>query len=298
MIFSKKKIITHDGSFHTDDIFACAALSMLLDNRGEKFEIIRTRDDEIIKKGDYVLDVGGFYDPSMNRFDHHQFGGAGKRSNGVEYSSFGLLWEKWGEDLAGSKEVKEQVEKRLVMPIDAGDNGMDLVEAKHEVFPYFIQNMFVSMQPTWKEDEGETDEIFLRCVEIAKSVLMREITQARDGLEAKSAVIQAYENTPDKRIIILDKKYPFSETFQNFPEPLFVVFPRPSDGFWAVKAVREDRRSFKNRKNLPNIWGGLRDQQLQNVTGVTDAVFCHRALFLAVAKSKEGAVELAKKALV
>ena len=74
-----KKLVTHDGSFHTDDIFACATLSILLDKNKENFEVIRTRDEEIIKNGDYVFDLGGIYEPEKNRFDHgRQFAHAKK----------------------------------------------------------------------------------------------------------------------------------------------------------------------------------------------------------------------------
>ncbi|PIZ87309.1 hypothetical protein COX93_01400, partial [Candidatus Nomurabacteria bacterium CG_4_10_14_0_2_um_filter_30_12] len=59
MEMNKIKLITHNGSFHSDDIFATATLSLLLEKRGESFEIIRTRDEEIIKNGDYIFDVGG-----------------------------------------------------------------------------------------------------------------------------------------------------------------------------------------------------------------------------------------------
>ena len=72
-----KKLVTHNGSFHSDDIFAAATLIIYLEKRGEKYEIIRTRDQEIIKTGDYVFDVGGVYDEATNRFDHHQKGGGG-----------------------------------------------------------------------------------------------------------------------------------------------------------------------------------------------------------------------------
>ena len=61
--------------------------------------------------------------------------------------------------------------------------------------------------------------------------------------------------------------------------------------------MRKEKNSFKNRKDFPTIWAGLRDEKLQKVTGVSDSIFCHRGLFLAVAKSKEGAVKLAKLAL-
>jgi uncharacterized UPF0160 family protein len=61
--------------------------------------------------------------------------------------------------------------------------------------------------------------------------------------------------------------------------------------------MRKEKKSFINRKDLPFSWSGLRDEEFQKVTGVSDAVFCHRALFLAVAKSKEGAIKLAQLAL-
>ena len=41
MFNKKKKIITHNGSFHADDVFAVATLKLALPN--EKIGIIRTR---------------------------------------------------------------------------------------------------------------------------------------------------------------------------------------------------------------------------------------------------------------
>jgi uncharacterized UPF0160 family protein len=294
---SNKKLITHNGSFHSDDIFAAATLSLLLEKNGESFEIIRTRDSEIIKKGDYVFDVGGVYDEKNNRFDHHQIGGAGKHENGIEYSSFGLVWKKFGLELTGSEKAAELIDKRLVAPIDASDNGFDLVESKHEIFPYFIQDFFLAMNPTWREIDLSKDEMFLKCVEIAKNILTREIIQAGDSVIAKELVNSIYQNAKDKRIIILDKDYPYENILNNFPEPIFVIYPRITDNFWGVKAMRENPKTFKNRKDFPKSWAGLRDEELQKITGVKDAVFCHRALFLVVAKSKEGAIKLAELAL-
>src|SRR3989338_8586955 len=114
-------------------------------------------------------------------------------------------------------------------------------------------------------------------------------------------VVSIYKNTQDKRIIVLDKKYPFEYTLHNFPEPLFVVYPRENDeggDTWGVKSVREDPKTFKNRKNFPKSWAGLRDEDLEKASGVLDAVFCHSGLFMAVAKSKEGAIKLAKLAIM
>jgi uncharacterized UPF0160 family protein len=308
-----KKLITHDGSFHSDDVFACATLCLLLEKNNEQFEIIRTRDEKIIKnvKADdgYVFDVGGIYDEKENRFDHHQIGGGGKRS-GIEYASFGLVWKKFGKILTGNEKVAEIIDKRLAMPIDAFDNGFDLVENKYEITPYYIQHFFFAMRPTWKEEKSSAnkddalhdfakskDEMFFETVKIAKKVLTREIIQTQDMLLAEELVISIYKNTKDKRIIVLDKNYPWEYIINNFSEPLFVIHYKEADNSWQVGAVKENPKTFVNRKNFPKLWAGLRDEELINVTGVQDAVFCHRGLFLAVAKTKEGAMKLAQIAV-
>jgi uncharacterized UPF0160 family protein len=38
-------------------------------------------------------------------------------------------------------------------------------------------------------------------------------------------------------------------------------------------------------------------KDLQKVTGISDATFCHRSLFYAVAKSKKGAIKLVELAI-
>lgn len=295
---SKKILVTHNGSFHTDDIFACAALSLLLEKEKKQFEIIRTRDEEIIKNADYVFDVGGVYDEEKNRFDHHQVGGAGRRENGIEYASFGLVWKKLGKEICGSDEGRDLIDLKIAAPIDAFDNGFDLVENKYPgVSPYYIQHIFFSMHPTWREENSNRDEIFLKCVAIAKEILSREIIQVQDSILAEKEVISIYKNSTDKRIIVLDKNYPAQYAMQGFPEPLFIIYPRATDNYWGVKTVRRDPKTFNNRKDLPKSWAGLQDEELQKASGVSDAVFSHKGLFMAVAKSREGAIKLAQLAL-
>lgn len=301
----KLKLIAHDGSFHADDIFAAATLSILLERKGEEFEITRTRVPELIEAGDYVFDVGGIHDEATNRFDHHQVGGAGKRNFGegdkaidVEYAAFGLVWKKFGAEVAGTQKAADIIEKKLVAAIDAGDNGFELGKYEYEVSPYSIQTAFYSMRPTWKEESLTEDEMFFKCVVFAKEILLREIIQVRDAIEAEEIVVSVYNNTEDKRIIALDDAYPFEYALHNFPEPMYVIVPSKSaKDKWSVRAVRQDSKTFKNKKDLPKAWAGLRDEELQKVTGVEDAVFCHRALFMAVAKTKEGAIKLAQIAL-
>ena len=297
--FERKKLITHDGSFHADDIFSAAALSIMLEKENQPFEIIRTRDKEIIKNGDYVFDIGGIYDEKLNKFDHHQPGGAGTRGNEIPYSSFGLVWKKYGEKICGSKKSAEIIDNKLVAPIDADDNGFNLVEKKHEIFPYLVQDVLSIFKPTSLENMDK-DEQFKKALVWAKEILNREIKRANDQIEIAKIIQNFYKNAKDKRLIIIDEpkvsRYEIWDALQDFPEPLFAVYG-VEENEWRVAAMRLEPNSFRNRKDFPKNWAGLRDQEFQKVSGVSDVLFCHNSLFLAGVKSKERAIKLAQLAL-
>ena len=66
----EKSFGTHDGSFHADEVTACALLQLF--GRIEATKIVRSRDEKELARCEYVCDVGGIYDPAKKRFDHHQ----------------------------------------------------------------------------------------------------------------------------------------------------------------------------------------------------------------------------------
>jgi len=291
-----KKITTHSGFFHADDLFAVAVLA--LKHQTEGIEVKRTRDESAITSADYVVDVGAEYDPANGRFDHHQDPGAGQRENGIPYASFGLVWKEFGLELSGSSVVAERVDQHLVQPIDAGDNGFAIYETLIEdLSPYTIQTVFSIMQPTWQEPKLSFDEAFDRCLVWALEILKREIKLAQAAVEAVDKVREAYDQALDKRVIVLDDHYPWKDTLLDYPEPIYVVSPRIEPGRWGVKAVPNKRFSFEIKKPFPESWAAKKDRDLQEVSGVGDAVFCHRNLFMCVAESREGAILLAQRAL-
>lgn len=298
-IFTKKKTIAvHDGSFHTDDVFACATLMLAFKGH---CKIVRTRDQAVIDAADFAVDVGGSYDPEINRFDHHQIGGAGERENGIPYASFGLVWKKYGAKITGSDAVAERIDTAIVQPIDAPDNGVDIVRPIHEgVGMYGIHTVITSFLPTWKESDVDVDEQFEKAVELAQGLLAREIRKATDYIDAAAYVVSCYQQSPDKRVVVVDApigRMQIISALMEFPEPLYVVYPDRDDGKWSVAGMIKEFGSFGLRKDLPEAWAGLRDEELQNITGVQDAVFCHTKRFLAVAKTKAGAQRLAGLAL-
>jgi uncharacterized UPF0160 family protein len=62
-------------------------------------EVVRSRDPEVLKDLDVVIDVGGVYDASVKRFDHHQkgFEEVFGHGFGTKLSSAGLVYKHFGE---------------------------------------------------------------------------------------------------------------------------------------------------------------------------------------------------------
>lgn len=288
------RIVTHNSTYHADDVFAVATLLILEPNA----EIIRTRDESIIESADYVVDVGLVFDPQRKRFDHHQVSGAGKRDDGIEYASFGLVWREFGEQIAGGKAEASFIEKILVEPIDAHDNGIPLAEYYYEDLRQFtISDFFYSYLPRVENTEEEIDKAFVKVVDIAKELILREVAKAKKVVEDEKKVRQVYESSLDKRLIVMEEPNGWSRVLMAYEEPLYVVYPRP-DGKWSVKAIPKSNKVFGQlRKPLPSSWAGKTDEDLIKESGVSDAVFAHKGQFLAVARSKDGAIELANKAL-
>jgi len=309
ILFNRVKIITHSGSFHADDVFAVATVKLWLEKNGSKsffnkthIEIIRTRKPEIIAQGDVVIDVGGEYDSVKKIFDHHQKGGAGEHFNGIPYSSFGLVWKEYGENICGSQAVADILDKIIVLPIDADDNGVDLYKLVYpDVRPYSIHNLIDIYNFVFKEKgEKNLDDNFSKAVDFAKDVLRREIKLSLIEIEEKKYVEQIYQKSEDQRIIILDKNISdesCEDMLVKYEGPLFVVKPDGGSKNWKVKTVKKKRFSFESRKDLPKEWAGKIGEELVQETSVPDALFCHNKRFVIVAKTKEGAVELARLAM-
>jgi uncharacterized UPF0160 family protein len=287
------KVATHNGVFHADDVFACACLRLAL---GE-VEVLRSRDLSVLDNADVVFDVGGEYAPERGRYDHHQRGGAGGREDGTPYAAFGLGWKAYGRNsirvLTNEDEerILQLVDERLVRHIDAADCGYG--EAPRG---YSISQAISSLNPTW-DSGGDFDEAFESATKVAEAILKAEIARAAGEIKAESIVLNAIRGASDPRVVVLEKFCPWQNILPSASsEALFVVFPSESNTFM-VQAVPPEAGSFGKRKPLPEPWGGLRDEEFSSLTGVEDGVFCHPGLFIAGARSLQGAMTLASLAL-
>lgn len=300
------KLITHDGGFHADDVFAYAVLSSI--PRFEGAELVRTRSPEVLSSAtswDIVFDVGFNFDPVRNRYDHHmqdkplraeQYDGTP-----VPYSSVGLIWRFFGEEyllatLEGIEPYLERVwsdvDRTLILPIDMADNG---------VGPAFeggsISMSVHDFNADWDSPETGGTEHFLHAVSFAKLALAQRARKALAEARATRIAFQAFSMSDDPRIIVLPQSVPWhSVVFEGgFTDALYVI--SEGNGQWGCQAVPATKGSFDQRRPLPAAWAGLRGADLAEASGVEDAIFCHTARFFCAASSLEGALSLAKIAV-
>ncbi len=283
-------IVTHNEKFHADEIFACAALLLVFKDP----EIIRSRDEDDFKRADIRVDVGEKNNPETLDFDHHQRGGAGIRNNGCPYASFGLVWREFGKKICGNEEVFEKIDKKLVQTIDALDFGYDFFTYS-DIYPYTISDMIASFNPSW-EEEDNSSIVFFELLEVAKKIIEREIIKAQAVINSKDFVKNAIKYSPSLEYLILDKNCPWKDVIKYDEDFLYVIFPS-SDNKWMAQAVPDSYKSFQNKKDFPESWAGLRSEDLQKITGIEDALFCHPNRFICAAESKEGVIKMVELAL-
>lgn len=307
-------IVTHNGVFHADDVFAVAAARII-----EPTALVqRTRDPKIIESADIVIDVGGVHDDARRRFDHHQEGRAGARPNGILYSSFGLLWKVLGSDVVRTilghpmtttpQRVVDGVDEALVQCIDAVDNGQALYPKSEPCFEgahgVSVSSVISGFNPTWDTpdvyDRENTEELaFHDALRTATAILINQIKRSASKVVGEHLVTMALLDaaTADPRVILLENGgLPWMETVVPNDKALYVVFPATT-GTWMVQCVPTSVGSFEKRRALPEAWAGKRDEELAALTGVEDAVFCHVGRFICGAGSKESALRLANLAL-
>lgn len=282
------KIVTHSGSFHPDDVFAVATLELFY--KDELIEIVRTRDEDIIKSADVVVDVGREYDHEKKRYDHHQ-NGAPIRDNRIPYAGFGLVWKHYGEAVSGNAEVATSIEEKLVQPVDAGDNGVSLYKLNElNIAPFELYNLVSLFSPPWGSGESK-DEAFAEAVGWAKRVISQMIIKETANCEMENLIGSVYEDQSDKSVLVFDVPVPMVALIK-FSDVKVVVCPDDPlvNSNWTATAVRKDVDTFESKVSFPENWAGLQGEALQKVSSITDAVFCHKAGFFFAAGSKEGAL--------
>ncbi len=298
-------LLTHDGDFHADDVFGIAVLLTLYPSAA----VIRTRDEPALKRAvsdreTVVVDVGAVFDPALNAFDHHQLTFTEARPCGTAYAAFGLIWRAYGEAYLRAYGVEDEllpgvlryVDDRLVRGIDAVDNGAIHWDAlpvgsTERLSPTTVSQLVADFAPSPLEVAHREDwrRGFDAAVTWSRATLARVVARGV-AYERGGRLIESADD--GSSVLLLDRAVPWRG--RTAPHHLCVVFPAP-DGTWFVQAVPPEHDPVAQKRPLPAAWAGLRHEALQRVSGVEEAIFCHRARFIAGARSRRGALALAAR---
>ena len=285
--------ITHGGTFHADEIMATVILEKVF---GDIIVCRTFRVPEDLKEDVIVYDIG------FGAFDHHQKGGNGARENGVPYAACGLIWKEFGPQIVvntcNPELVWNLIDRDLIQGIDAGDNGA-MPKTDYPAQAMSFSAVISGFNPNWDSNE-DPDEAFAKAVELAEVVFDNTLASTIAKAKAEQIVEEAIEKA-EEHIMVLNQfvpwqEYIFSSTSPKANEIQFVVFPSNRGGYnW--QCVPDGLGSFGQRKSVPEEWKGLRDDDIQKVTGIDTATFCHPAGFIGGAETFADAYALAKKAV-
>lgn len=319
------KIGTHNGVFHCDEVLACYMLKRVYENA----DIVRTRDQEILDTCDIVVDVGGVYDPSRHRYDHHQreFNETMNSLNPdtpwkTKLSSAGLVYHHFGHKiiraLLGDEHsddaittVYKQVYEYFIQEIDGIDNGVQMFDGEPRYrITTGLSSRVGNFNPAWNSKGQDETESFYKAYELVGREFEDRVKYlAGVWWPARHLVKQAVDNRykihPSGEIIEFPdgRACPWKEHLFQLENELnlaptvkFVLFS-DNNGNWRVQAVPVAIRSFICRVFLLEEWQGLRDEELSTVSGIDGCIFVHATGFIGGNKTREGALEMAVKCL-
>ncbi len=297
-------LVTHDGKFHCDEVFAYAVLRLSLGLGADDHRLVRTRDPAVISTADIVWDVGSRYDPAAARFDHHQRG-APSRPDGTPFSAAGLVWQVHGTSAIGAicdggqcsplaGRIASLIDDTIVRSIDRIDNGV-----APESSPVALSGLIDDLNLTWDapRDAAHVDLRFLVAADLVADVLRRRVDVICARFRAEDEVIAALARNEDPRILVLERGLPWkSIVHEKGPDIVFCVGPS-QNGNWTVYTVSTTPDAMDQRVPLPAAWAGLEGEALVKASGVPDAVFVHLRRFMGAARTRQGALTMARRAL-
>lgn len=297
------ELVTHDGRFHADDVFCASILKALYPDA----KIIRTRDKLTITPAPHriIFDIGGDYSPSEQIYDHHQ-AQAPLREEGTPYSAIGLIWKFFGRKWLETKGVTpldidaihQSFDQEIFLTIDMLDNGISPGAGARFMAGISLPALIDDFLPTYEEVAAEKMGFDLALF-FAQRFLGTRLKHYKAERRAHFVLTSAISRNTSDQVLELEAEMPWRKSLQGKAAQhiLYVIHPR-SGGDWCVQAVPTYRDEFEVKLPFPASWAGLEGEALAQETRIPDAEFCHKARFLVVAKTREGARKLARLSLV
>ncbi|ACT96691.1 MYG1 family protein [Dyadobacter fermentans] len=218
------RLITHDTTFHADDVIAVA---LLIVAGYDGFSLSRTRDkatvEEALRSSEtLILDTGMAYDPVMLNFDHHQ--------DKNLLSAAGLIYNEIKDELL-AEEAQPYFEK-WISSIDAIDTNRDHIYHLWDQLPSGFRHTS-SILGGFNRDPSnaeEQDRQFGQAVEMAKSIILNEIYSATKKAESERQY--ASRVVLENNVAVFDD---YSTVWKEKRDHMFVVMPHANG--WQIQTI-------------------------------------------------------------
>jgi uncharacterized UPF0160 family protein len=292
------KLGTHNKRFHLDEVLSTIMLKRIYPNN----IVIRTRDITILNTCDIVYDVGYVFDPSKNRFDHHQstFNETFSPQHNYKLSSAGLIFKYFSEELLatyGYKKnknydfIRNKIYEEYILGVDAHDNG-------YETNTNYRLRDLASVVHQFNRYENEDLE-FNEAVEYIKidfNNYMESLLKAwlKEYEFAEDAVLRCDSD------IIVSTVYisPMSVKIHADKQGKVINFLiRQEDTGFRIYGIPVEANSFKCKIYLKKEWRGLSGDQLREVCSIKTSNFVHASGFTGGAVFLEDAIEMCRKSI-
>ncbi|KAF2233810.1 metal-dependent protein hydrolase [Viridothelium virens] len=219
----------------------------------------------------------------------------------------------------------------FVEAFDANDNGISQydtarltksgIEKRFDDSGYSLASVVNRYNRHYEDDAGkspeqlqlEEDQRFLKASTFVGEQFFEELQDKwKAWLPARKSVEQSFverkKYDEQGRIMVLSEGMPWADHLYQLEkasgEPdqnqvLYVLFPesQEADSKWRIRAVSVENAGFTNRKDLPDAWKGVRDEELDKISGVPGCVFVHASGFIGGNKTFDGALQMAQKAV-
>lgn len=256
-------VITHDTTFHADDVFAVAMLTQF--HAG--FNLIRTRDKDVLTYAlldpqIVVLDVGGVYDPILLNFDHHH--------DITLTAAASLVYSHFKDQIC--VQAAQPYFEEFISVIDLLDTNRGNIYGKLENLPAgfrTIDNLIKGFNRD-VNDPSTQDRQFRIALQFASDILKNE----------KHAALQRYR---------LERQYCDRDILPNNVAVLAEYFPDWKTKKEHIYAVMPHANGWQIQSRDTSI-----DTIPATISKCNGFIFRHGSGFMAVVRDKEVAVDFAK----
>jgi uncharacterized UPF0160 family protein len=291
------QIVTHDGSFHSDEVFAISLLKKFY-FKEDNLKILRTRNFNELEsfkknKNVFVIDVGQNYDYKFKNFDHHQNSFNKKWKTGESMSSCGIVWEYLKNEgyIKYNYNAIKKIEAKLIKPVDMHDNYEKIWNHS-----YIISSC--------NRDDNVYNG-FLNAIKMADIYLENVIHDSLTSEEKEKVLNEDLINYDGNGVFISSQVIKEGYLLKKLSECVgmkSIIYSYKNDNVlkWYSKGLRKyNSVKFKDQSyNIPKEIRILDIEKIKKIKGLENVFFVHKNGFIGASLDLDTAIELSKKMIL